>query len=132
MARKESHTGRAEQSLLTYPLTCSFAEFAAIGSKRIDELAILQTELLNQLQTSNRQWLDRAQSEANFASEFASKLTAARSIPEAVTACQEWTGRRLELLAEGGRILFADTQRFMETGARLLSNGWLTNSGGNS
>jgi hypothetical protein len=132
MVQKESHTGRAETYSTTYPFTSSFAEFAAIGSKRIDELTNLQTELLNQLQTSNRQWLDRAQSEANFASEFASKLTAARSIPEAITACHEWAGRRLELLAEDRRILFADAQKFMETGVRLLSNGWLTNRGGST
>jgi Phasin protein len=129
MAQRESRTGRAEKSSPSYPFISGFAEFAAIGSKRIDELANLQTELLNQLQTSNRQWFDRALSEANFASAFASRLTAARSIPEAMTACQEWVGRRLELLAEDGRNLSADAQRFMETGARLLSNGWLTNSG---
>jgi hypothetical protein len=130
MAHKGSHTGRAQQSLPTYPLSSSFTQFAALGSKRIEELADLQTELFNQLHTTNRQWLDRAQSEANFASEFASKLTAAHSIPEAVTACQEWTGRRLESLAEDGRILFANAQKFMATGFRLLSNNWLTNSGG--
>jgi hypothetical protein len=132
MAQKESHAERAEKSSPTYPFTFSFAELAAIGSKRIDELAKLQTELLDQLQTSNRQWLDRARSEADFASEFGSKVTAARSIPEAVTACQEWAGRRLELLAEDSRILFADAQKFMETGVRLLSNGWPTNGGGST
>jgi hypothetical protein len=129
MAQKESQMGRAEKSLSTYPFASTFAEFAAIGSKRIDELANLQTDLLNQFQTSNRQWFDRAQSEANFVSEFVSKLTAAHSIPEALTACQEWAGRRLELAAEDGRILFADAQKFMESGSRLLLNGWLTNSG---
>jgi hypothetical protein len=132
MAQKGSQMGRAEKSLSIYPFASSLAQFTAIGSKRIDELAHLHTELLNQFQTSNRQWFDRAQSEANFASEFASRLTAARSIPEALTACQEWAGRRLELAAEDGRILFADAQRFMESGSRLLLNGWLTNSGGST
>jgi hypothetical protein len=67
------------------------------------------------------------QSEANLASEFASKLTTARSIPDAMTACQEWSSRRFEMMAEDGKHLFADTQKFIEAGARLVSNGWLSN-----
>lgn len=89
-----------------------------------------QTEFLDTLQETNREWFDRMQSEANLTSEFASKLTAARSIPEAIAACQEWTTRRFELIADDGKRLLADTQKFMETGARLLSSGWLTKSGG--
>jgi Phasin protein len=106
------------------------SEFAAMGKDRIDEFIKLQTELLDKLQEINRQWFDRAQAEATLASDFASKLTAARSIPEAMTACQEWTTRRFEMMAEDGKHLLADTQKFMETGARFMSNGWLTKSGG--
>jgi hypothetical protein len=62
-----------------------------MGKKRIDEFVKMQAELLDKLQETNRQWLDRAQSEANLASEFASKLAAARSIPDAMTAFQEWS-----------------------------------------
>ena len=54
--------------------------------------------------------------------QLASKLTAARSIPDAMTACQEW-GRRFEMMAEDGKHLLSDTQKFMETGAHLLANG---------
>jgi len=77
------------------------------------------------LQETNRQWFDRAQAEANLASEFASKLTAARSIPEAMATCQEWTSRRFEMMAEDGKHLFADTQKFMEAAARLVPTGSL-------
>ncbi len=63
--------------------------------------------------------------EANLASEFTSKLTAARYIPEATSACQEWTRRRFEMMAEDGKHLLANTQNFMETGARLMSSGSL-------
>ena len=44
----------------------------------------MQGELLDKLQETNRQWFDRAQLETNLASEFASELTAARSLPEAM------------------------------------------------
>ena len=47
-------------------------------------------------------------------------------------ACQEWTSRRFEMIADDGKHLLADTQKFMETGARLVSNGWLSNRPGAS
>ncbi len=65
----------------------------------------------------------RVQSEADLASEFASQLIAAHSIPDAMTACQKWTTRRLELMAEDGKHLVSDAQKFIEMGTRLLSNG---------
>ncbi len=101
-----------------------------MGKKRIEELFNANTDLVEKLEESNRQWFDRAQSEANLVSEFTSKLTAARSIPDALAACQEWGSRRFELMAEDGKHLAADTQKFMEAGARLLATGWLPNGRG--
>jgi hypothetical protein len=69
----------------------------------------------------------RVQSEANLASEFGSKLAAARSIPDAMIAGQEWATRRFEMMAED-RKHATDWQMFTETGARLLSKGWLPSS----
>ena len=112
MAKKESHTERPEE------------QFAAMGKKQIDAFVKMQTELLDKFQETNRQWLDRAKSEADLASEFAAKLSAARSIPEAMTACQEWSTRRLEMMTEDSKHLLADSQKFIETGARLMSGGW--------
>ncbi len=123
MAQKESHSERTEKSPLPNLVP---VEFAAMGKKRFEDFVNAQTELWDKLQETNRQWVERMQSDANMASEFASKLTAARSIPDAMTACQEWTSRRFEMMAEDGKHLFDDTQKFMQTGARLLSNGWLS------
>ena len=66
------------------PFNLTAADFAATTKKRIEELANAQTELFNELQEANQHWLDRIQAETNLASEFASKLTAARSIPDAM------------------------------------------------
>jgi len=119
MAQTEVHSERTKQ----FPVP---TEFAAMVKKRMEGLANAQSELLSELQETNRQWVERMQSEANLASEFHSKLTAARSIPDAMTACQEWTSRRFEMMAEDGKHLLADTQRFMEAGVRLMSNGSLS------
>ena len=129
MTQKESHAERAGKASSINLLP---AEFAEMGKKRIEEFVNMQTELLNELQETNRQWFDRVQSEANIASEFASKLTAARSIPEAMATCQEWTSRRFEMMAEDGKHLLADTQKFMEAVARLMPKGSLINGGGTS
>ena len=126
MAQKESHTEKSSSPLLMP------TEFAEMGKKRADEFVKTQTEFLEKLQEMNRQWFDRAQSEASSASEFTSKLTAARSIPEAMAAYQEWASRRFEMMAEDGKHLFADAQKFMEAATRLLPNATLIKGSGGS
>ena len=98
-----------------------------MGQKSIDELFNVQSELFEILQVTNQHWLECVQTEAALASKFATKLTTTRSIPDAMTTCQEWTGRQIEMMAKDSKLLAADTQRFMETGARLLSSGWWSN-----
>ena len=124
MAQKESHSERTEKSPLPNLIP---AEFAAMGKKRFDELAAMQTERLEKLQEANRNWFDRMQAEVTLASEFAAKLTSARSIPEAATAYQEWASRHMEMAAEDAKRMFADGQKLAETGARLFFNGWRSN-----
>jgi hypothetical protein len=101
-----------------------FPEMAEMGKKRIETFVGAQRELLNQVQESHRQWFDRMQSEAKVASDCANKLMAARSIPEAMAACQEWTNRQLEMTAEDTRHFFADGQKFIEASMRLMSSGF--------
>ena len=130
MVQKESHTERTEKSSLPNLMPTEFAE---LGKKRIEEFVNTQKELVEKFQEMNRQWFDRAQAEANLASELASKLTAARSIPDAMAAYQEWASRRFEMMAEDGKHLLADTQKFMEAATHLLPNGSLIKgSGGHS
>jgi len=119
MAQKESHAERTDNSSSPNLIPTEFAE---VGKKRVEEFVNTQTELFEKLQEMNRQWFDRAQSEAKLASELASKLTAARSIPDALTAYQEWTSRRFEMMAEDNKHLLADVQKFMEAATRLLPN----------
>ncbi len=127
MAQKESHAERTEKSSLPNLMPTEFAE---LGKKRIEEFVNTQKELVEKLQEMNRHWFDRAQAEANLASELASKLTATRSIPDAMAAYQEWASRRFEIMAEDGKHLLADIQKFMEATTHLLPNGSLIKGGG--
>jgi len=99
-----------------------FTEMAEMRKKRVEDFVSAQTELLNKFQEANRQWFDRMQSEANLALDFVNKVSAARSIPDAMTVCQEWANRRFEMMAEDGKRLFADSQKFIDAGTRLLSS----------
>ena len=112
----EQRQAQGEQGLLSKQVT---AELAAIGQQRFQDFVSAQDELLNQLRKLNEIWLDRLRSDANLASEFTAKLTEARSIPEAMSASQEWTTRRLQMMAEDGQQLAAVIQKLAETSARL-------------
>jgi hypothetical protein len=120
MADREGYAPRTDRS--APPNLLIFPEMAEMGKKRIENFVDAQRELLNRVQETNRQWLDRMQSEAKVASDFANKVMGARSIPEAMTAYQEWANRQLEMTAEDAKRLFTDGQKFIEASARLLSN----------
>lgn len=101
-----------------------FPAVLADTGKRAEDMIKLQTELFRYLQETNEKFVRRMQSEAALASEFATKLAASRSFPETAAACQEWTNRHIELLAQDRQCLFADGKKIMEAGARVLGNGW--------
>jgi hypothetical protein len=121
VAHKESRSERTETSSLFHLVPKEFGATAATG---IEAFTKAQTELFGKFQETNRQWLDRVQAEASLATEFTSKMTAARSIPDAMAACQEWTSRRFKMMAEDTQHVLDDAQKFMQMGARLLANGW--------
>lgn len=126
MAQKETQSERPEKSM---PSSLVPPELAEMGKKRIDDFLAFQTEVLDKLRETNQHWFERALSEANLASEFAAKMTAARSIPDAMSVYQEWSGRRFEMMAQDGKNFLIDAQNLMQTGAKLLSNGWASKRG---
>ena len=70
----------------------------------------VQKELLDAYEQMNRAWLARVKSEVDLWSELATKLTASRSIPEAMTAYQEFVTERMQMAAEDGRRSYDDYQ----------------------
>jgi hypothetical protein len=124
MPQNEPQTLKSVQSATLGPA----ASLAETGKKRAEEYFKLQTEFSKYLQEANKAWLARLQSEASLASQFASELAAARSIPERTTAWQHWAKRRMELFAEDSRRILADAEKLMETGRRMLGNGWTSYS----
>jgi len=127
MARNEYHTKQMES---VTPFGLIPLAFITMGRKQIHECVKAHSELVNRFQEVNRSWLDHLQSEAALSTEFASKMTAARSIPDVAALLLEWNKRHMEMANVDAKHVLTDTQKIMEVGARLLAGGWLSNDMG--
>jgi hypothetical protein len=103
------------------------AELAKTAERQVEAIAETQKEFFHPLAKMNERWLSRAIAEARLAIDLGSKLSSARSVPDAVEAYQQWMADRTKTLARDGQQFVADCQRFMET-ARLLPEGWSAGS----
>jgi hypothetical protein len=100
--------------------------FAALGeteSKQFEAAFEAQKEFLSTFQELNRTWLGRVQLETTLASELVGKLTAARSVSDAVAVYQECTSRRMDMIADDCRRMLADHEKWIRAGSRLFPNG---------
>jgi hypothetical protein len=75
----------------------------------------MQGKLLEAYDGANRSWLYRVQSEAELWSELATKLTCARTMPEALSAFQECVAYRMQMAADDGTRLSEDVRKIMRT-----------------
>jgi hypothetical protein len=82
------------------------------------------SEFLNTIQEMSRDWMERATAEVELSLKLSKKLTAAHSVPDAVSAYQEWLNDEMGARAEDARLLMSNGQKFMDTTSRFLSSGW--------
>jgi hypothetical protein len=90
--------------------------FFASESKRVETAKEVQTQLVDMFDQFNREQLVRARQEIELASEFAARVTSARSVPDFMNAYQDWISKRLALFGE-------DSHRVVNTTMKLLSIG---------
>lgn len=120
MSPTNGRSDQAQQAKISGMIPSEFAEFS---KQRLEALAEIQKEFLETLESFNQVFFERAKTEANLTSEMVAKLSSARSVPETADACRELLGKRMEILADDSRRFFAEGQKFMELGARFLTNG---------
>jgi hypothetical protein len=96
-------------------------EFANFGQQAFDSMMGMQKGYLEALQDLNQRWVSGVNAEAALASEFFTKLAAAKSIPEAATACQDCANRQMEILADNSRQLMAASEKIVPG---MLGNGF--------
>lgn len=97
------------------------SKFGEAGAKRLASGLRVQTEMFGLLSEIGQEWFARATSEAELAFKLPNKLTAARTVPDAISAYQEWLGEWMNMRGEDGRRLISDGQRIVETGVRCFA-----------
>jgi hypothetical protein len=114
---------QADKSTSSATSASIVAQLGEMGKKRVEATAAVQAQLSKEFQEISQHWTARAKSEADLASELLGKMTSARSVPESAKVYQEWANRRMRLAFEDGQRFLADTFKFIETTARLFSDG---------
>ena len=72
--------------------------------------ANLQKELSETYEQASRAWLSRVNSEIALWSELATRLSATRSIPEALEVYQKYAAQRMQMAVADGQQLFDEFQ----------------------
>ncbi len=85
----------------------------------------LQKEMFEVLSTIGRDWLARATSEVELASSLPNKLTAAQSVPDALSAYQQWLGEWMNRCGEDSYRIVSDSQKIINAGVRCFGDGGL-------
>ena len=99
-----------------------------LAQKQVAAIAETQKEIFDTLTKMNERWLDRATAEGKLVAELGSKLSSARSLPEATEVYQQWMTERVKTLAEDSRQFAADCQSLMQVATSLLPKGLPTAS----
>ncbi len=98
--------------------------FLKFGREQTEATLGIQKELLETYEQASRAWLARVQSEIELWSDLASKLSATRSLPDALGAYQASVAQRLQMAAEDGQRMTAECQEVMGKITRSLTKGW--------
>jgi hypothetical protein len=81
------------------------SDFSAFGKAQTQGMLNLQKELLETYEQASRAWLDRVKSEVELWSRLGAKLTATRSVPEAMETYQKCVAERVQMAVEDGKRL---------------------------
>jgi len=118
---KSGETTRAERRSERTPSTAD-QPFGEIGARSVTMGLRLQSEMLEVLSEISREWITRATSEAELAFKLPNKLTAARSMPDAFSAYQEWLGEWMNMFGEDSRRFVSNGRKLIDTGVRCFAD----------
>ena len=114
---------RGETPTKSADLQSSAAQFSELGQQQLGALLSMQQQFFDAAQDMNRAWTARTESEASIVSRLFTKLAAARTLPDAVSAYQECMGQQLDLLTKESRRIYEESGKLMSKSAHLFSNG---------
>lgn len=117
-----SDNSRVERSRGEKPSSAmNDTETREAGARNVAAGLRLQKEMLGLLSELGQDWFARAAAETQLALRLPTRLTAARSFPDAVTAYQEWFGEWINRCSEDGQRLFSDGQKIVVAGSRCFT-----------
>jgi hypothetical protein len=96
--------------------------FEAMGARGVSAGLRLQKEMFEVFSDISREWFARATSEVELASRLPNKLTAARSVPDALSAYREWLGEWMNMRGEDGYRFVSDSQKIINAGVRCFAD----------
>ena len=84
----------------------------------------VQNEFASTFEEMSRAVMSRATAEIELGVRFTQKLGAARSLPDVMSAYQEWLSEEINARSEDAHQFMTNSQKFITAGTRLFSNGW--------
>jgi len=99
------------------------ADFTKFGKEQTEALSDMQKEFSKLIEQANADWLARIELERELASDLTTKLSSAKTLPDAAKAYQDWMARRMETMSKDGQKFFTDSQKFVTSMNRFLANG---------
>jgi hypothetical protein len=92
--------------------------------KRIDDATRqARVEFASTFEEMSRAVMSRATAEIELGVRFTQKLGAARSLPDVMSAYQEWLSEEMNARSEDARQFMTNSQKFITAGTRFFSNG---------
>ena len=115
MASKDASTSAAKTGSVP---------FLNWGQERTESAMALQKAILESYEQASREWLKRVQSEVALWSDLAAKLSATRTVPEALETYSKCASQRMQMAADDARRLVSESQQITQKIAQSLGNGW--------
>lgn len=95
--------------------------FGDMGARSVSASLRLQEEMLEVFSDIGQDWVARATSEAELAIDLPNRLSAARSVPDVVSAYQEWLGEWLGMVGDDSRRMISNSRKIIDAGVRCFS-----------
>jgi len=82
----------------------------------------MRQEMFSTFEDIGREWFARASSKAELAFQLPNRLSAARTVPDALAAYQGWLGEWMNAVGDDGRRFIADSQKLVDRGVRCFAS----------
>jgi hypothetical protein len=93
--------------------------------KRLGDTTLqAQNEFIKIFEEISQAVMSRATAEIELGIRLTQRLSEAHSLPDVVSAYQEWLGKEMNARSEGACQFMTNSQKFIATGTRLFWNGW--------